>query len=99
MPSGFLINVTEHSIQLWNFDDQQDKKRLRCKLESEVQFVNTEGVMNVSFNDKQNLLIIFHRNYSISTIKLGKLQAHYHSLLLDEPITTLKSTNCGPQLT
>ena len=55
--------------------------------------------MNVSFNDKQNLLIIFHRNYSISTIKLGKLQAHYHSLLLDEPITSLKSTNCGPQLT
>ena len=27
MPSGFLVTVTDRGVQLWNFDDQQDKKR------------------------------------------------------------------------
>ena len=69
MPSGFLLNVTSQAVQLWNFDDRQDKKRLRCKLESEMRFaVPKEGIMDCSFCEKQNLLIIFHQNMSISAV-------------------------------
>ena len=77
MPSGFLLNITSQAVQLWNFDDRQDKKRLRCKLESEMRFIDREGVMDCSFSEKQNLLVIFHQNMSVSAIQMGKLQQRY----------------------
>ena len=38
MPSGFLIVVHQRGVQLWNFDAQQDKTRMKCKLESQLVF-------------------------------------------------------------
>ena len=73
MPSGFLLNVTELAIQLWNFDDLQDKKRLRCRLESMVTFAGQEAIACSAFNEKQNLLIVLHTNMSVSAFQLGKL--------------------------
>ena len=89
MPSGFLINVSEHAVQLWNFDDirssleqyQKDKKRLKSKLESQVTFLSREEITDCAFNDKQNLLVIFHKNFSVSAIQLGKLEKKYQALL------------------
>ena len=89
MPSGFLINVSEHAVQLWNFDDirssleqyQKDKKRLKSKLESQVTFSSREEISDCAFNDKQNLLVIFHKNFTVSAIQLGKLEKKYQALL------------------
>jgi hypothetical protein len=44
MPSGFLLNVNENAVQLWNFDDQQDKNRMSCKLESHLKLSERELV-------------------------------------------------------
>lgn len=94
MPSGFLLNIASHAVQLWNFDDQQDKKRMRCRLESELRFKACEAVTFCSFSEKQNLLVIIHENASVSAIQLGKLHQRFVSQLDD---ASLHSN--GPQLT
>ena len=73
MPSGFMLSVNVNLVQLWNFDDQQDKNRMSCKLESQVKLPAKDAITNCAFNDKRNLLVLLHSNWSVSAIQLGKL--------------------------
>ena len=88
MPSGFLVTVTSHSVQLWNFDDHQDKKRQRCRLESQVVFTSPDSIegeiVDCAFNDKQNLLVLVHKNFVVSAIQLGKLEKKHQALMAEE---------------
>ena len=73
MPSGFLVTVNSNCVQLWNFDDHQDKKRHHCRLESQVEFATSESnsdmeIIDCAFNDKQNILLLVHKNLEVSTI-------------------------------
>lgn len=68
-PKGFLLNVASKEVQLWNLNDQQDKQRRACKLESSLTFDKDAEILDCAFNDKQNLLVLVYAGtYNVSTV-------------------------------
>ena len=68
-PKGFLLNVASKEVQLWNLNEQQDKTRMKCKLESSLTFDKTNEILDCAFNDKQNLLVLLYANtFNVSTV-------------------------------
>jgi len=94
MPSGFLITTTQLAVQLWNFDDHQDKKRLKCRLESQLVFSEIEAIRDCSYNKKQNILLLLHKNFSLTTVQLGKLEKRFQAM-----VVSVDDQATGPQLT
>ena len=68
-PKGFLLNVASKEVQLWNLNDQQDRQRRKCKLESSLSFDKDTEILDCAFNDKQNLLVLLYaESFNVSTI-------------------------------
>ena len=55
-------------------NEQQDRPNMKCKLESSLTFDKSAEILDASFNDKQNFLVLLHANsFNISTIQIGKV--------------------------
>ena len=38
IPSNYMIVVAETGLQLWNFDERQERKKLSCHMQSSISF-------------------------------------------------------------